>query len=338
MPGLEEIASAELERAGASVTGSLSRIDKRDGIVLFQTADLKRVLRCGTIEDVFQRLLDTATPTVSAGPKMLAAQLDRTVFEAAAVSHHAVRPKQYGRSYKVVSRMAGRHPFEREGVEYAFGRAVGAMLPRWSGTEGPAAMEVWAHVVGDRTIAGLRLSGDEMAQRTYKHSHLPASLKPTVARALVMLAEPRDSDIVVDPMCGAGTVLRERAEAGRAKLILGGDHARDALAAARANTGKHTALARWDTMRLPLRDASVDAVITNPPYGRQHEAIPGIERLYSRSLREAARVLRPGGRCVVLTGEPGILTRSMPPSLLVRKKRRLLLRGLAVVAFVLVRA
>ena len=78
-------------------------------------------------------------------------------------------------------------------------------------------------------------------------------------------------------------------------------------------------------------------MITNPPYGRQHEAANGLDRLYARSLREAARVLKLGGRCVVLTGEPQVLSRALPTTLRVRAKRRLLLRGLPVVAFVLVR-
>ncbi len=55
-------------------------------------------------------------------------------------------------------------------------------------------------------------------------------------------------------------------------------------------------------------------------------------------MREAARVLRPDGRCVVLTGEPELLVRALPPPLRVASKRRILLRGLAVTAFVMVRA
>jgi hypothetical protein len=338
VPGTEDVASAELARAGATLWEGLSGIDKREGMLLFGAADVRRALRCGTLEDVFQVVLDAATPADKAGPKLLARQLDSGVFEAAALTHHALRPKKYGRSFKVIARVAGRQPFRREDIEPAFERALGAMLPRWSATRGPAAMEVWVHVVGNRTIAGIRLSGDELGQRAYKQAHLPASLKPTVARALVLMSEPQPNDVVLDPMCGAGTILRERADAAPARLVLGGDSARDALDASRVNAGKHAALAQWDATRLPIRGGSIDAIVTNPPYGRQHEALAGLDRLYARSLREAARVLRTGGRCVVLTGEPAALMRALPPSLRVRAKRRMLLRGLAVVAFVLIRS
>lgn len=338
VPGLEDLAAAELKRAGANITGTLSRFDKRDSIVLFTAPEPARVLRCGTLEDVFHVLIDAPTPAEKTAPRRLAELIDRAMLEQALVAHHAVRPKRGGRSYKVVARVAGKHAFRREDVQRVFERAMARLLPRWVPATGPAAVELWVHVVGARTLVGLRLSGDELAARAYKRAHLPASLKPAVARALVLLSEPQPGDVVLDPMCGAGTLLRERADVARAAMIVGGDSDRAALTAARVNAGRQPRLARWDATRLPLRDRCVDVVITNPPYGRQHQAVPGIERLYARTLREAARVLRPDGRCVVLTGEADVLMRSLPPVLRLRSKRRLLLRGLAVTAFVMVRA
>lgn len=57
----------------------------------------------------------------------------------------------------------------------------------------------------------------------------------------------------------------------------------------------------WDANKLPLRDACVDAVVVDPPFGMVHRAGSGLKRLYSGFLLETARVLRPGGRCVILT-------------------------------------
>ncbi len=337
VPGIESLAAAELTEAGASVRDTISRIDKRDSIIIFSAPELTPVLRCGLLEDVFQIVIDEKTPAARGAPKILARTLERAPLERALLAHNAVRPKTRARTYKVVARVAGKQPFHRDELEAPFIAAIGALLPRWTPSGGQAAIELWVHVLGERTIAGLRLSGDELAQRRYKRAHVPASLKPTVARALVMLSEPHEDDVCLDPMAGAGTILRERAEAGRAALILGGDLDGDVLEAARTNAGKQAALSRWDATRLPLSQASVDVVITNPPYGRQMGTIAGLDRLYARSLREIARVLRPGGRCVMLTGEAAVLMRAMPPALRVLSKRRMLLRGLSVTAFVMVR-
>lgn len=338
VPGTEDLAAAELVRLGATVRETLAGFDKRDSIVLFSAPDPAPLVRATLVEDVFALLLNAPTPGGPRAPKALAATIDRATLERAMLAHHAVRPKSGGRSFKAVARVAGKQMFLREDAETAFARAVGKLLPRWLEAKGHVSLEVWVQVAGVRTLAGLRISGDELAQRKYKRAHLPASLKPTVARALVALSEPRRDDVFLDPMCGAGTILRERADAGRAALVLGGDIDAGAVDAAVTNARRSARVLRWDAAHLPLADRSVDVIVCNPPYGRQHEAIRGLDRLYARTTREMARVLRPDGRCVLLTGEPALLFRVLPPAFRVLTRRRMLLRGLPVTAFVMVRA
>lgn len=56
-----------------------------------------------------------------------------------------------------------------------------------------------------------------------------------------------------------------------------------------------------DIAELELEPASVDLVLTDPPYGREHL------RLYDELGRLAARVLRPGGSLLVMTGQANLL-------------------------------
>jgi SAM-dependent methyltransferase len=338
VPGIEDLAANELTRLGANVRETLRGFDRRDSVVLFEAPDPALALRAGLLEDVFAVMLNVPTPSGRGAPKQLAALLDRPSLERALALHNAARRRTGPRTYGVVARVAGRHAFRREEIEPPLLRAVGALLPRWNAASERAALEVWAQVTGERTLVGVRVSGDELAQRRYKTAHLPASLKPTVARALVELSEPGADDVVLDPMCGAGTILRERADAGRAEMIIGGDTDADAVEAARTNARRSASVMRWDATRLPLPERCVDAVICNPPYGKRHGEIRGLDRLYARSTREMARVLRPDRRCVLLTGEPDVLFRALPPALRVVSKRRILLRGLPVTAFVMVRA
>ena len=189
VPGLENIAAAELRAAGATITSILTRIDKRDGMVLFRATDIAPILGCGTIEDLFQVVLDAPTGGGRNAPRRLARAMERTDFERGRTAHHALRPGKRGRSYRVVARVSGEQPFRRDEVETAFTSAVDGMLSKWVPARENPALELWVHVIGDRTIAGVRLSDDSLAGRAYKRAHLPASLKPTVARALAVMAE-----------------------------------------------------------------------------------------------------------------------------------------------------
>ncbi len=51
-----------------------------------------------------------------------------------------------------------------------------------------------------------------------------------------------------------------------------------------------------------MSPSSVDAIVTDPPWGHFSQVAGGIEGLYARVGSTAAEWLRPGGAIVVLTG------------------------------------
>jgi tRNA (guanine6-N2)-methyltransferase len=183
--------------------------------------------------------------------------------------------------FRVVARLSGqRQPYRRVDL----GRSVAKALEhgtrkRWraveSGGDGVASnaiadVEVWANVIGMDFICGLRLSDETMRHREYKEVHLPASLRPSVAAAMVWLTEPAPADVLLDPLCGVGTILIERGLVSRHRLLLGGEMDEAALAAAATNIGprhKPRQLFHWDARRLPLTEGSVNKVATNLPFG-----------------------------------------------------------------------
>jgi len=114
-------------------------------------------------------------------------------------------------------------------------------------------------------------------------------------RAAARAAAVRARDVVVDVACGTGdlTLALARMGAGRA---IGLDFAESMLEHAAAKTRRlrlvRTGYGAADALRLPLKDRSVDAVTM--AFGIRNVVDPMI------ALREFARVLRPGGRLVIL--------------------------------------
>lgn len=128
-------------------------------------------------------------------------------------------------------------------------------------------------------------------------------------RATIDAAEIRPGDRVLDVACGTGDLV-ELARA-RGARVAGVDFAAGMLAVARRR-GLGDRLLRGDALRLPLVDATIDAV-TCAFALRNFVAIPPF-------LEEAARVLRDGGRLALLEV-------AEPRSALLRAGHRLYFHG-----------
>ena len=222
--------------------------------------------------------------------------------------HHAIRPKPKGKpTYRLVTQMSGKHGYLRKHAREALAKGLAGKFPAsWRPAEENASIEVWLTIDGPTAVCGLRLSDRTMRHRTYKVEHLPASLRPTLAAAMVRLTVPAPVRLSFDPMCGAGTLLAELIEAARGRrgdrlgAVLGGDLDRAALRMAGTNLGRFgpDLLVRWDATRLPLADACADRVLSNPPFGKQlgePEEIGPLYRRHGAGVSPRPEAGRPGG-------------------------------------------
>jgi 23S rRNA G2445 N2-methylase RlmL len=213
--------------------------------------------------------------------------------------------------FRVIARMVGVQEFRRAEFKRAIERGIGERGDHaWRLVEDDSDIEFWATLLDDELILALRLTDESMRQRDYKVAHIPGSLRPAVAAALGLLSRPSPSDIVLDPFCGAGTVLIERAHLARYQCLIGGDFDDEALTAARLNIGpryKPIELHAWDAVAIPLGDHSVNRIITNLPWGLQHGSHADNRRLYPRLFNEFARLIQPNGMIVILTGETRLM-------------------------------
>ena len=332
-PGFEAIAADEIAtRISAAREITRRVVPDRAGMTIFFApgADKLGVLR--TAEDLF----GLAGYRAGVGPenkeldKIRGASREAPLVEAALVARVRVTPgTRAGRrlKFRVIARMAGEHEFRRVDFQRAVERGI---LERsdhtWRLEEEGADVELWATMIDSEFFLTVRLSDDAMRHREYKAAHRPASLRASSAAALAWLSEPRDDDVVLDPFCGAGTILIERAHLGRYAMLLGSDRDAAALAAARVNVGaryKPIQLENWDAGALPLGDASVNKIVTNLPWGLRYGSHGENRKLYPIWMREFARVLKPGGMMVMLTAEWRLMrelerTRKFAPSKIIR--------------------
>lgn len=127
----------------------------------------------------------------------------------------------------------------------------------------------------------------------------PGVMMPITARTLVNLAQAKKDDLICDPFCGTGGVLLEAKLCGM--KIIGSDMDQMMIDGCRKNL-PDADLFRADATKLPLTDNSVDAVVTDLPYGHSVCIMAeSMNQLYSDSLQEIRRILKPGGRCIIVT-------------------------------------
>lgn len=108
-------------------------------------------------------------------------------------------------------------------------------------------------------------------------------------RAVMQIASVREGDVLVDVACGTGDIGLLARQTGATVAAL--DFSAPMLGVA-AERGLRGTLSRADALALPIADSSVDAVTCGFAL-RNFVSIPPF-------LEEAARILRPGGRIVLL--------------------------------------
>lgn len=139
----------------------------------------------------------------------------------------------------------------------------------------------------------------------------PGELPRTTCRLLAEMTAPQPDDIFMDPFCGYGGIPLERALASPYHFVFASDSDAEKLAAVKESLSAKPFERRRRTIFPKVRDALdsggfdtgfVTAIATDPPWGLYEGGMGALDAqtLLKSFLVDAARLLAPGGRLVLL--------------------------------------
>ncbi len=172
------------------------------------------------------------------------------------------------RQYCVVSEVYGRTSRSRKELGMLVGALIHQAFPRWQQTAADG-LRVSCKVDPGTALLGIQLYTN-LSQRT---ANRPGTLRDHLACGLLTLANVQQSDVVVDPLMGTGTILQMALERFHVRSCIGFDVDVEAYQTARdrlKGTGARLFRASFDEWHLADLDQPAK-VISNLPFGLKYK-------------------------------------------------------------------
>lgn len=191
----------------------------------------------------------------------------------------------------------------------AFASAFFAAVDNAHFTNAPSSydIELRCWVKNGQAMLSVRLHTLADPRFAYRLDSVPASMHPAVAAALLYdhrrLMKPTHA--VLDPCCGAGTLLIERKKLMGARSFTGLDISPKAFSIARANcheAGLHAKVFNRDCRGFHS-DFGYDEILCNLPFGHRVGSHESNEKLYDDVLQQWPQLLRPDGFVLAVTND-----------------------------------
>lgn len=169
-------------------------------------------------------------------------------------------------------------------------------------------IEIRCDVFENTVVLGVQLTTTSLTNRQQR-SYIPRiSMQPHMAYAMLYQARITKADqSLLDPFCGAGTILMEAADCYPWLQLSGTDYAETAINGAQQNIIDAGLLDRVSLQQLDVYDLShtfpaqsFDVLVTNPPFGIKLNRQKAFHAFYRHFLAEVTQLLKPGGRLVML--------------------------------------
>jgi 23S rRNA G2445 N2-methylase RlmL len=243
--GLEPVAAEEMAAAGLRVEETGYR-----RVRAACQGPMRPLLKLRTLDDLFLEVetwlgIDRPRSALDA-VRTMSGRLN--LYIAAAVCRD-LRPVRQPPVFSVTASFVGRRNYTADEIKLACAEGIKRAHYGWTYTpdDREADLNVRLFIEQETAYVGVRVAAEPLQNRPYKEAHIPGSLKPPVAAALGWVAglqgEPGGMTLV-DPCCGAGTIVIEAARGGA--MAIGGDIDPEAVVATRVNVGYAKASIRAD--------------------------------------------------------------------------------------------
>ncbi|XP_050452064.1 tRNA (guanine(6)-N2)-methyltransferase THUMP3-like [Cataglyphis hispanica] len=207
--------------------------------------------------------------------------------------------------YRVTCERTGKHAFESKDIARITGEVVQDKY-HWIVDLTKYHLEVVCKLTDDLLITHLRVTHESKHRRNIA-SFGPTTLRSTICYNLLRLANPKLGDVIIDPMCGGGSIPVEATLAYPCSYVLCGDNDSRAVDRTKSNMNASTAgckidLIQWTASKLPFKDSFIDIIVTDMPFGKRSGNKSNNKTLYKHFLLELGRVVKLSyGRLVLLT-------------------------------------
>lgn len=166
-------------------------------------------------------------------------------------------------------------------------------------------LEVFLHINDSFLTVGLQVTKKPLSDRSYL-THI--AVRSTVCCAMCMAVGLSANDVILDPMCGAATILIEAIKQFNCKAGVGIDSDLLQLKLAQSNLDSSLVsgqieLIYGDSRAIILKQHWFDVVLCDVPFGRKFGDPQKIPLLLSSVVKTIDSVLKPGGRICILISE-----------------------------------
>ena len=152
-----------------------------------------------------------------------------------------------------------------------------------------------------------------LSKREWRKAFVSAGINPSLAYILCMIAQLKDSDILLDPFCGSSVIPITAVKYFNVKRVICTDISGKAIDSSEINFNSagidknRYRLFRSDIRDLRLNKRNVDKIVSNLPFGIRVGEHNDNREIYLSLEKVAERVLRKKGFLVLLTQEKKLL-------------------------------